>query len=248
MKSAPTPEQRFAVRERPRGNGVMRQRWSRLLFLHWKLDPEMIASRLPPGLHPDTYDGEAWLGVVPFFMERIRPVGLPLVPWLSWFLELNVRTYVHDDQGRPGVWFFSLDCNQPVAVELARRGFHLPYQHAEMKAASGDGEIIYESRRRSSGAAVAEFRYLPAAEPLPAEPGTLEWFLVERYLLFSADRRGRIFSGQVHHQPYRVAPAVCSRWSVEPLLLNGFADPAKEPDSMLVADAVDVEVFPLRGI
>ena len=113
----------------------MRQCWSGLLFLHWPVDPAMIQSRLPDGLFVDTYDNKAWLGVVPFFMDRVRPVMLPPVPGLSWFLELNVRTYVHDAQGRPGVWFFSLDCNQPLAVEIARRFFHLPYEHAAMKAA-----------------------------------------------------------------------------------------------------------------
>ena len=110
----------------------MRQRWAGLLVLHWPIEISLIQDRLPPGLHVDTFNGQAWIGVVPFFMQRVRPTGLPPVPWLSWFLELNVRTYVHDDAGNPGVWFFSLDCNQPVAVEIARRAFHLPYQHAAM--------------------------------------------------------------------------------------------------------------------
>ena len=116
LSCMPTAAQRLAARERPQGFPVMRQRWSGLLFLHWPVEISLIQKRLPPGLHVDTFDGQAWLGVVPFFMQRVRPIGLPPVPWLSWFLELNVRTYVHDDAGNPGVWFFSLDCDQPVAV------------------------------------------------------------------------------------------------------------------------------------
>jgi uncharacterized protein len=242
----PTPEQRLAMRERPAGRAAMYQRWSALLFLHWKIDPEAIQRRLPAGLQVDMFEGSAWLGVVPFFMERVRPVGLPAMPRLSWFLELNVRTYVHDEQGRSGVWFFSLDCNQPIAVEVARRAFHLPYQHAAMKAVTAGDEIIYESRRRTRGAPVAEFRYRSAAAGEPALPGTLEWFLVERYLLFSANRTGRIFCGQVNHAPYQISTAHCERWSTEPLRLNGFPEPLSAPDSLLVAEPVDVTIFPLR--
>lgn len=226
----------------------MYQRWSELLFLHWRLEPGEIQKRLPEGLYVDTFGGSAWIGVVPFFMERIRPVGLPALPWLSWFLELNVRTYVHDENGRPGVWFFSLDCNQPVAVELARKAFRLPYQHARMSAKRGGGEVSYHSRRKGAAQATASFRYASGDERKHAASGTLEWFLVERYLLFSQGRAGRIYSGQVNHTPYRTAPALCPEWSVEPLLLNGFADPGCAPESMLVADAVDVTVFSLQRI
>ncbi|RYD26824.1 MAG: DUF2071 domain-containing protein, partial [Verrucomicrobiaceae bacterium] len=137
----PTDDLRLEMRVRPAGRPVMFQRWSGLLFLHWRMNPEEIQRRLPHGLHVDTFGGKAWVGVVPFFMERIRPVGIPAVPWLSWFLELNVRTYVYDDKGRPGVWFFSLDCNQPVAVEFARKIFHLPYQHAAMNAEGAGGGV-----------------------------------------------------------------------------------------------------------
>jgi len=244
----PTDELRRRMRDRPQGLPVMRQRWSELLFLHWRIHSDEIQRRLPRGLHVDTFDGCAWIGVVPFFMERIRPVGFPPMPWLSWFLELNVRAYVHDDHGRPGVWFFSLDCNQPLAVEFARKVFRLPYQHAAMSAETVGDEVLYRSRRRGAAHPEASFRYAKALNTKLAEEGTMEWFLAERYLLFSEGRSGRLYSGQVNHTPYRVAPAECVEWSVEPLLLNGFADPGRPPDSMLVAEAVDVSVFPLRRI
>ncbi len=248
MISAPTPAQRLAARARPDGCPVMRQRWAGLLFLHWPVDPEIIQARLPEGLFVDTYDGRAWLGVVPFFMERVRPVLLPSVPGLSWFLELNVRTYVHDAEGRPGVWFFSLDCNQPLAVEVARRFFHLPYEHAAMQAALPGNDIDYRSRRKSPGAVEARYRYERPSSGRLAVEGSLEWFLVERYLLFSVGKGGRLFCGRVYHPPYQISQARCDAWSTEPLRLNGFEEPDGGPPSMLVAQAVDVRIFPLRKI
>ena len=224
----------------------MRQRWAGLLFLHWPVDPALIAERLPAGLHVDTFEGQAWLGVVPFFMDRVRPVGLPPVPWLSWFMELNVRTYVHDDHGNAGVWFFSLDCNQPLAVEIARRAFHLPYEHAVMRSVRADDRIEYHSRRKAIGALDAEFAYETPVSTRPAKPDSLEWFLVERYLLFSADPAGRIFTGRVHHAPYQIAPATCERLATEPLRLNDFPVPIEAPASILTAAPVEVRIYPLR--
>ncbi len=239
-------EQRLALRERPNGFPVMRQRWAGLLFLHWPVDPALIAGRLPAGLHVDTYEGQAWLGVVPFFMEGVRPVGLPPMPWLSWFMELNVRTYVHDDRGNAGVWFFSLDCNQPLAVEIARRAFHLPYEHAKMHSEKAGNHIRYHSRRKTSGASDAEFIYEIPSATRAAEPDSLEWFLVERYLLFSTNPCGEVFSGRVHHLPYQIAAGHCDRLSTEPLRLNGFPVPAEPPSSILTAAPVEVKIYPLR--
>ena len=243
---SPTLEQRLALRERPNGSPVMRQTWAGLLFAHWPVDPALIAERLPPGLHVDTYEGQAWLGVVPFFMEHVRPVGLPPLPWLSWFMELNLRTYVHDDSGNAGVWFFSLDCDQPLAVEIARRAFHLPYEHAVMRHVRGGNRIEYHSRRKAIDALDAEFIYEMPSTTQAAAAGSLDWFLVERYLLFSADPGGTIFKGRVHHKPYQISPAACERLSTEPLRLNGFPVPIKPPTSILTAAPVEVTIYPLR--
>lgn len=223
----------------------MRQRWSHLLFLHWPVAPEVVRSRLPKGLQVDLFDDTAWIGIVPFAMERVHPVGLPPLPLVSWFLELNVRTYVHDDSGRPGVWFFSLDCNQPIAVEVARRFFHLPYHHARMGAEFVGRDIVYSSRRKGAET-VSRFRYRPPIQAEPARDRTLEWFLVERYLLFTADGKGRIRRGRVHHTPYRIERADCSEWTAEPIRENGFAGPGGPPVSMLVAEPVDVTIHPLE--
>jgi uncharacterized protein YqjF (DUF2071 family) len=244
---APTLDQRLACREKPPGFPVMRQRWSRILFLHWRVDPEPLGPMLPRGLHLDLHQGEAWLGIVPFFMERIRPTLLPPVPGLSWFLELNVRTYVHDDHGVPGVWFHSLDCNQPLAVELARRCFHLPYQHAAMRCRTAGDATYYECRRKGEGSS-ARFDYRPAGPAAVAVPGSLEFFLAERYLLYAATKDGRLIEGQVHHAPYQLAPARCDDWSTVPALWDGLPSPSGPPDSALWVDHVDVEVFPPRRI
>ena len=242
-----TEESRLQQRVRPAGPAFGHQRWNDLLFLHWQVDPTDVQATLPRGLTVDTHAGAAYLGIVPFFMERIRPRWLPPVPWLSWFLELNVRTYVHDDKGRPGVFFYSLDCNQPVAVWLARRLFHLPYQHARMRATRNGSHFDYVCQRTHPSSTPA--RYVWAADDgvLPTDVGSLEFFLVERYLLFTSTRRGQLKVGQVHHKPYRVGRAHVTQHSVEPAKQAGFAL-AGPPVSALHAAAVDVEVFPLRSI
>jgi len=133
---APTASQRLAACERPSVQPVMFQQWRDLLFLHWEYPAEAIQATLPAGLFVDTFAGKAYLGVVPFFMQKIRPRFLPAVPGISDFMELNLRTYVHDRAGVPGVWFYSLDANQWLAVQVARNFFHLPYEYAKPKSGS----------------------------------------------------------------------------------------------------------------
>lgn len=244
---APTSAQRLALRERPARAPAGYQRWNRLLFAHWQVSPESIQATLPPGLHVDVHAGRAYIGVVPFFMERVRPAFLPPMPWISWFLELNVRTYVYDDAGRPGVWFYSLDCNQPVAVALARRFFHLPYEHARLRAQCTDQGVDYVCRRRTADAPEVRYAWRNDNAAHAAEAGSLEFFLVERYLLFSADRRGRLYSGQVHHAPYRIRQPDVAACSAGPVRQAGFAVP-DGPCSLLAADGVDVTIFPLQPV
>lgn len=236
----PKLEDRLAMREKPPTSPVMFQRWSRLLFLHWEIPAEMIQARLPDGLHVDQHEGKAYLGIVPFLMEKVRPRFLPCVPWLSNFLELNVRTYVFDDKGRPGVWFFSLDCNQPIAVELARRFFHLPYQHAEMTL---EGSEYHCRRKKQNETAVYDFK--AEGDLQTAEPGSLEFFLLERYLLFSARPNGDLFTGRVHHAPYTFAPIAEPGHSLFPFHWEGFKIEGP-PVSSLVSPGVPVKIHPLQ--
>lgn len=248
----PTTAQRLAERMRPEGAPVMRQRWAQLLFLHWAWDAAEIQRTLPAGLTADVHEGRAWVGLVPFFMERVRPRGCPAVPGLSDFLELNVRTYVHDAQGRPGVWFYSLDADQWLAVKVARAFFHLPYEHAKMSAtkAAGTGDVDYRVRRVGTERA-SRFVYRTVGEPdgRNAEPGSLEFFLVERYRLFAHDpRRGWLFSGKVHHAPYRIGAAEVPTWDDAMMRLAGFECGGRAPDHVCSARAVDVEVWPLARV
>lgn len=230
----------------------MRQKWRSLLFLHWEWDPGLIQATLPAGLEVDSHEGKAYLGVVPFFMCGVRPVFCPPVPGISNFLELNLRTYVRDRNGCPGVWFYSLDCNQFLAVKVARAFFHLPYEHAEMRAIlDEDGSVRqYRCKRQTPGGGNLEgvFSYGPSTvSHCPAESGSLEEFLVERYRLFSYGRGG-LWEGDVVHAPYRICPARVDAWSSLPILQAGFAmpDPARPPDHALFSAGVDVRILPLR--
>jgi uncharacterized protein YqjF (DUF2071 family) len=192
----------------PPGPWALAMLWHDLLFMHWPVGEEVLRPLIPPAVSLDTFDGSAWLGVVPFRMSGVRPRFLPSVPWLSDFPELNVRTYV-TAEGKPGIWFFSLDAHNPVAVRAARATFHLPYFDAKMSCRVAYDGVRYESVRTHRGAPPAAFaaRYAPAGEPFESRPGTLESFLTERYCLYAADRRGNVSRGDVHHRLWPLQPA-----------------------------------------
>lgn len=183
--------------------------WYDLLFMHWPVPPDVLHDFIPDALSVDTFDGSAWLGVVPFEMSQVRPRGLPSVPWLSRFPELNLRTYVTDASGKAGVWFFSLDAHNPVAVRLARWSFSLPYFDADMTCEADGDAVRYRSRRTHRGVPGARFEgtYQPTGEVMVGERGGLEPFLTERYCLYSANHRGDVFRGDIHHRPWPLQPA-----------------------------------------
>ena len=250
MPRPPDEAGRLALRRRPAARAVMFQQWRELLFLHWEYSAAEIQRTLPEGLFVDTFAGQAYLGVVPFFMQNIRPRFLPAVPGLSNFMEMNLRTYVHDRAGVPGVWFYSLDANQRLAVAIARRFFHLPYEHATMKSSqSPQGAIRYESQRHGDDAngAGCVFEYAPGAELPTAAPASLEFFLVERYRLYAA-AGGRLWRGAVFHQPYPLCRAEVTAWDEHLLTLNGFAPTGRRPDHIIMSRGVDVTVFPLERV
>lgn len=230
----------------------MYQSWQKLLFLHWRFDPAEVQRTLPEGLTVDTYNGAAWMGVVPFFMRNIRPWWSPPIPGISNFLELNLRTYVYDRSGTPGVWFYSLDANQGLAVRWGRGLFRLPYFASRMSApVSPDGVVDYRSHRLGTDPALAtHIRYGAASLLRHAAPGTFEFFLVERYILFAHGRSGRLHSGQVFHPPYEIADAAVPEWDdhVFAISAEGFQASGRPFDHALYAPGVDVEVFPLRAV
>jgi hypothetical protein len=186
----------------------MAQRWHDLLFAHWPISADRLRTMIPPELELDTYEGQAWLGIVPFWMSGVRPRGVPSLPWLSTFPELNVRTYVtHGD--RPGVWFLSLDAANRLAVRAARFSYHLPYFHARMSATPRGDAMDYVSQRIHPGAPPAEFqgRYRPTGDAAPPQPGSLAHWLTERYCLYAVDARGRLYCAEILHPPWALQPA-----------------------------------------
>ncbi len=182
--------------------------WHDLLFMHWPLPPATLRPLIPPALTLDTFDGWAWIGVVPFEMRGVRPRLAPSVPWLSRFCELNVRTYVKAG-GKPGVWFFSLDAANPLAVRAARYSFHLPYYDARMNSTRAKDGVLYESLRthRLVGPAELSASYRPTGIAQVALPGSHEYWLTARYCLYAAGRNGRPWRGEIDHEPWPLQPA-----------------------------------------
>ena len=228
------------ARVRPTRRPVMRQNWDDLFFLHWEYAAEAIQSRLPAGLTVDTFEDKAYLGVVGFRMNAVRPLGLPALPWLSTFNELNVRTYVRDASGEPGVWFFSLDCDRAPAVIIARAGFGLPYEHAAMSFGPG----LAQSCRRQGEQETAQYAWSAVSSPQIATLGSLEFHLAERYNFFSV-RGGRLVRGQVYHAPYELSPADTTVWSNLPLCWDGFDVGVRPPDLAHCCQGVAIEAFSL---
>ncbi len=235
---------RIAPTLRPDGSVAQHQTWLDLLFLHWRVPVSMLRPLIPAALEIDTFEGDAFVGLVPFAMRDVRPVWAPSVPGVSNFLETNVRTYVHCEGRDPGVWFFSLDAASRLAVGIARAFWHLPYHHATMSLDRlPDGSVRYVSDRTASPARV-DVTYRPMGAPAASQPGTLEHFLAERYVLYADVGEGDLRLGRVHHPPYPLQTAQVIDWDESLLVAAGIARPAGEPLAHF-ASGVDVEVFSL---
>jgi len=240
---------RIAPTLRPAGRASMRQRWADLLFLHWPIPAEALRPLIPDALEVDAHEGVAYVGLVPFTMTGVRFAWAPPVPGTSRFQEVNVRTYVHHQGRDPGVWFFSLDAANALAVRVARRFWGLPYHHARMSLERRAGAIAYRSERLRPGPAPAgcDLAYRPEGTPRPSAPGTLEHFLAERYILYAA-HRGRLYSGRVHHAPYPLQPARVERLEESLVAAAGLARPADVAPLAHYASEVRVRVYPLRRV
>jgi uncharacterized protein YqjF (DUF2071 family) len=192
----------------PDRSWIMTQTWHDLLFAHWPVDARALREKLPAGLPLDVYDGQAWIGVIPFHMTNVAPRGVPTVPFVSAFPELNVRTYVTLD-GKPGIYFFSLDAGSSIAVAAARTLFGLPYFSATMTVDTAGGEVRYRSARDTKMPGVAEFAatYRPVGRAQSPVPGTLEHFLTERYCLYTVDGSFHARRLQIHHPPWPLQKA-----------------------------------------
>jgi hypothetical protein len=189
----------------PQSPWLMTQTWHDLLFAHWPVRPSALRGKVPEIFELDLFQGEAWVGMLPFHMTNVAPRGVPALPWVSEFPELNVRTYVRVGD-RPGIYFFSLDAGSRVAVETARAFLNLPYHAATMSVAPAAHGIEYRSSRDSDA---AEFHgiYGPTGSVFVAEEGSLEYFLTERYCFYNLDHRGVPYRLQIHHPPWRLQTA-----------------------------------------
>jgi len=267
---------RLAPTRRPNRNPVGYQHWHNLAFLHWRVPANGLATLLPSGLEVDTFDGSAWVGLVPFRMSGVRPWWCPALPGVSAFDETNVRTYVHHN-GVPGVWFFSLDAANRLAVRIARWRWRLNYHHATMRVErlGGDGDagdegLVYWSERTAQGRGSSgvsgpgvpgagvdlEIRLDGGETPEGvdpeghARPGSLEHFLIERYVLFTRDPTGdspTVYSGQVHHTPYPLCGAEVLRCT-ESLILASGIEVDGPPEHALYSEGVEVEIFGLNPV
>jgi uncharacterized protein YqjF (DUF2071 family) len=220
----------------------MGQTWEDLLWAHWRVPVETVAPHVPPELDVETHDGSAWLGVTPFRLTALRARGLLPLPALSSFLELNVRTYVSRGGEKPGIWFFSLDASSRLAVEIARRTYRLPYFQARMSATRRGEWTDYECSRIAEPGRVFSGRYRADGPVFHAELGSLEWFLTERYCLYTTDR-GLVYRAEIHHAPWPLqrAEAEIELASISPLELTG------EP-LCLFSRRQDVVLWPLEQV
>jgi uncharacterized protein YqjF (DUF2071 family) len=192
----------------PSGPWVMGQTWRDLLFAHWRVDPDELRRHVPAQIPLDTFDGSAWIGVTPFFATGVRPRLVPPLPGGSRFPEINVRTYATID-GRPGIWFCSLDTPNPLVNEAARRAYRVPYFRSKIAAQRDGDRIRWASRRTQVHAppAAIELTYAPSGPVYTAAPGSFEQFATERYCLYVLDDDSRVLRADIHHPPWQLRPA-----------------------------------------
>jgi uncharacterized protein YqjF (DUF2071 family) len=234
--------------ELPSRSWALAMRWHDLLFMHWPIPGEVLRPSIPPSLAIDTFDGAAWIGVVPFRMTGVRPRALPTLPWLSAFPELNVRTYVTAD-GKPGVWFFSLDATNPIVVRIARLLARLPYYDARMSSECSGAAVHYASERTHRGAPAAAFLaiYQPIGPTYHASPGTLDHWLTERYCFYTTNRSGQVWRGDIHHARWPLQPAAADVEVNTMLQQTGLTVP-DIPPLLHFARRLDVVAWPLNHV
>jgi uncharacterized protein len=246
-----TNADRLAMRLRPDGQPIMHQTWGKLLFIHWRIDEKLLRPLIPAALEIDIFDDSAWIAVAPFTMWDIRalPPYLPPVPGLSSAHELNVRTYVYLNN-EPGVWFFSLDCNSTAAVLAARALYHLPYYKAEIELAeenaNEDRSVDYSLVRTDDPPAEFHSSWT-VREKLPTSPpGSLEFFLTERYCLYS-ESESQLYRARIHHDPWPLQTAELN--SLNSTMIESHGLPTPQGDPLLhYCEALSVDIWPLTKI
>ncbi|HZW38648.1 MAG TPA: DUF2071 domain-containing protein [Ignavibacteriaceae bacterium] len=247
----PSNKTRLDLRLEPLNDTViMYQKWRDLLFLHWEIDPAVIQMTLPKGLYVDTFDKKAYIGITPFFLEDVRPAMLPTILKINSFREVNVRTYVFNEEGVPGVWFYSLDADQWVAVEVAKL-MQLNYKHSYIDAVKGEisGSITYKvSRKNEPGYYDSYFEYKITGKEFFAIQGSLEFFLIERYLLYGETENKKLFSIQVNHTAYPLCVTEIPSYDDSLIKLDGLPATGRPPDHIVGSTGVDVKIFQPKDV
>jgi uncharacterized protein YqjF (DUF2071 family) len=226
----------------PSGPWVMGQTWESLAFVHWRVAVDELRPFVPDGLEIEEFDGSAWLGIVPFRITGLRARGMVPLPGLSEFNELNVRTYVRAADGKPGVWFFSLEATSRIAVRAARRLYRLPYFDARMALADDESRIDVECSRLGEAGRVFSGVFRATGERAVSPVDSLEYFLVERYCLY-AEGDGKLWRAEIHHAPWVVGAgeAEIGLNSIAPLPLSG-------APLCHIAEPQDVVIWPLEHL
>jgi uncharacterized protein YqjF (DUF2071 family) len=241
-----TDVDRLAARHKPDGQPVMHQDWGKLLFMHWRINENLLRPQVPSSLGIDTYGDSAWIGITPFTMSDIRafPPFVPPVPGLDSMHELNVRTYVHH-RGVPGVWFFSLDANSRAAVLGARAFFHLPYYNADIEM-QGKTSIKYRLKRRDDPPAQFKADW-KVGDALPqSQPGSREFFLTERYILYT-QFEGELYRARIHHEPWQLYKADLINFGSTMLEATEITQPKTQP-ILHHAEQVSVDIWALESV
>jgi hypothetical protein len=238
---------RLSIRERPDSLNIMQQTWGKLLFMHWKVPLDTLRPRVPGQLEIDTHDGHAWISLLPFTIWNMRASFLPPIPGLSAMHELNVRTYVHR-RGTPGIYFFSLDANSAAVVLGARTFFLVPYYNAEMSLKQDGDRINYHSRRTHADAPPAAFEAAwKIGKPMPeSQPGSLEFFLAERYCFYTVSGES-VYRCRVHHAPWPLQTATVSHYSSTMIEAAGIPEPTSQP-LLQYAEELTVDIWPLEKV
>ena len=231
----------------PAGPWTWRQNWLDLLFAHYRVPVSAVRHLVPEDLNVQEFDGSSWIGVVPFRMTGVMRRPLPDLPGISAFPELNVRLYVERD-GKPGVWFLSLDATNPLAVWAAKTFFHLPYFRATMSQTPGSDGFRYRSEREAASPPVRfKAKYRPTSEVRLSTPGTLESFLTERYCLYAQSPSRRLFRAQVHHAPWPLQDAEAEIDPTELLRSHGISIGDQRP-LLHFSRGVEVVVWSLEDL
>ncbi|MEW6159803.1 MAG: DUF2071 domain-containing protein [Verrucomicrobiota bacterium] len=225
----PNEVQRLAMRARPDGEPISEQTWCRLLFLHWPWNPERLRSHIPGGLELDLHHGQAWITITAFSISDFKPKSGPAIPGLSSFHETNVRTYVHHE-GVPGVWFLSLDASKTIPAMAARFFLGLRYLKANIRAATREGLHSYALKRNMPGAAPADFkaRWRAGRELKDPALGSREFFLVERYCLYSV-QGSHLLRMRIYHPPWDLYEAEPLQFASTLIQALGLPEPEHEP-------------------